>query len=217
MLRPQICFCCFGCRHWGCEDKIGWRTTDDTLEGSGVLVPKGIGELCHSCSCTQKQDFVVNMHVNRSPVQLTKHRSDIIWPLCLSDNSCSSVLDSLLFQQLVLWHGICMFPSYHFLPLHPLLSKGQHGIFYIEICMHNAHDPSKYKDYVDGNVNVQLMRNQKRIVLPTDMKSNRCVDPTMCLTDLSKCSLDYSCAISPASSASKSSLKNERKRFLTIG
>ena len=38
-------FCRFlGC-HWRCEDEIGWRTVDDSLEGTGILVPEGTGVL----------------------------------------------------------------------------------------------------------------------------------------------------------------------------
>ena len=47
---------CLG-RHWGCEDEIGWRTADDALECSEVLVPEGSGGLCQSCSCTQETGF----------------------------------------------------------------------------------------------------------------------------------------------------------------
>ena len=46
--------CCFLGQHWGCEDEIGWRTADDALGGSEVLVPEGTGGLCRSYSCTQE-------------------------------------------------------------------------------------------------------------------------------------------------------------------
>ena len=51
-LTPK-CSRCFLGQNWGCEDEIGWRTADDALEGSGVSVPEGTGELSDSCSCTQ--------------------------------------------------------------------------------------------------------------------------------------------------------------------
>ena len=55
-LTPK-CFCCCLGRHWGCEDEIGWRTADDALECSEVLVPEGSWGLCQSCSCTQETGF----------------------------------------------------------------------------------------------------------------------------------------------------------------
>ena len=65
MLRLQCIFRCFSGRHWGCKDETGWRTADDTLEGSKVLVLEGTGGgwgmtgrgrgLCHWGTCSQKK------------------------------------------------------------------------------------------------------------------------------------------------------------------
>lgn len=44
----QSVLCCFLGQHWGCQDVIWGRTSDDTLEGSEILVREGTGELCRS-------------------------------------------------------------------------------------------------------------------------------------------------------------------------
>ena len=51
-----VLFCFLG-RHRRCEDEIGWRTADDTVEGSEVLASEDTCGLCHSCSCTQETGF----------------------------------------------------------------------------------------------------------------------------------------------------------------
>ena len=77
--------CCFLGRHWGCKDKIGWRTACDALEGSEVLVPvlKVLGEgWTHGCAIRaavlKRQDFVINLQFNRLPVELMENESDVI-------------------------------------------------------------------------------------------------------------------------------------------
>ena len=67
MLRLQCVLRCFSGRHWRCKDETGWRTADDTLEGSKVLVAEGTGGgwgmtgrewgLCHWRTCSQKKGF----------------------------------------------------------------------------------------------------------------------------------------------------------------
>ena len=60
-------FVCFLGRHLGCKDEIGWRNADDAMEGSGVLVPEGIGggSCAIHAAVHKRQDFVFNMHFNR--------------------------------------------------------------------------------------------------------------------------------------------------------
>ena len=65
MLRLESVFRCSLGRHWGCEDEIGWRTADDALKGSGVLVPEGSGGCAIHAGVHKRQDFAVNTHFNK--------------------------------------------------------------------------------------------------------------------------------------------------------